>query len=87
MTREFTPANPPKSGNARKLWDWWVEQAKKPPARLTVCRPGHWQRSSGACSYFIQDKRGRTYLVWSVAETIKLKLSDAWMAGGDYHLA
>jgi hypothetical protein len=55
----------PKSGKARKLWDWFTRQeftykwgratkeAGSPPALLCVIRPGHWQRKAGAARYEI----------------------------------
>ena len=53
MPSLFTQDRPPKSGKAKKLWDWFVRETGSAPDSLSVNRPGHWQRSSGTPAYLI----------------------------------
>jgi len=87
----FTPENPPKSGKAKKLWDWWIKHRGDPPLELWLNRPGKWQRAAGACHYGIKPGPGITfYLVWDVDRTLALTPNDAVLAGrqleGHYYL-
>ena len=50
----FTIDKPPKSGKAKKLWDWWIKHRGEPPKELWVNRPGRHQRSAGTCHYGFQ---------------------------------
>ena len=73
----FTPDKPPKSGDAKKLWDWMEEQGATPDV-LWVTRAGRHERAAGRCRYII-DYQNDHYLVWSVKDTLKMRLSDAEM--------
>jgi hypothetical protein len=83
MAFDFTPDNPPKSGNAIKLWRWWEKMNGEPPRYLAVCRPGYWQAACGAAHYIINGR----FLIYSVPDALKQTMQDADYdrATGDYH--
>lgn len=58
--RFFTKDNPPKSGMAKKLWDWFIDQGRDEngypnfvPDSLHINTPGFWQRGAGTPRYLI----------------------------------
>ena len=55
MAQVFTFRNPPRSGYAKKIWDWWILNTGNPPWELIVNRPGKYQRSLGCPSYFVNN--------------------------------
>lgn len=71
--RMFTQDHPPKSGKAKKLWDWF-EKNNEPIRYLHVNRPGFWQRSWGVPNYFIQTQSYNDYVCWDVNKTISKPL-------------
>jgi len=78
MTRRdcFTREHPPKSGDARRLWDWWIKHKGAPPDAIFVLRPGFWQRAAGVPHYSLQF--GPTaYAIWSIEDMLKMDPADA----------
>jgi len=73
----FTREHPPKSGNAKRLWDWWIKHTDEPPEAIHVLRPGYWQRTAGTPRYSIEGQY-KTYSVWDVDETLKITPADGW---------
>jgi hypothetical protein len=73
----FTPNKPPKSGQAKRLWDWWIKHRGEPPLELWVNRPGKWQRAAGTCHYGFQLRGNNAYLVWDVERTLAITPDDA----------
>ncbi len=67
----FTREHPPKSGDAKRLWDWWIKHKGEPPNELFVLRPGFWQRTAGMPHYSLQ-WGPNAYAIWSVEETLKM---------------
>lgn len=84
MQQTFSPDQPPRSGDALRLWRWYEREADRPPRELVVCRPGWHQRAAGAARYVVNGN----ILVYDVAATLQLRLADAVFdrATGDYHL-
>lgn len=89
----FTKENPPKSGTARKLWDWFTEQeftfnygkrtkeSGSPPDILFVVRAGYRQRQAGAARYSI-DWQHTTFYIHDPNATLagdaKALKTDTW---------
>jgi len=67
--QRFTPQNPPRSGDARRLWRWWVARTGQPPDELWVLCPGRHERAAGAAHYVFVSHLV-DYLVWDVDETL-----------------
>lgn len=81
----FTPPDPPRSGTAKRLWDWWIRHEGQPPDELSVVRAGHWQRSQGAAQYIIRYK-GTAYPVWDAELALQATPQDSIYHAGDYLL-
>lgn len=85
----FTREYPPKSGNVKRLWNWWIKQNGEPPDAIWVLRPGFWQRTGGVPYYQIE-WQNTAYSVWDVDTTLKLDLAIVgreglgWMHGDIY---
>lgn len=67
--RMFTQEHPPKSGKAKKLWDWFAKN-NEPILYLYINRPGFWQRGWGVPNYFIESQNHDNYCVWDVNKTL-----------------
>jgi len=74
--QRFAPQNPPRSGDARRLWRWWIAHTGRPPDELWVLRPGRHERAAGTAHYVFVSNRV-DYLVWDVDETLATTPDDA----------
>lgn len=84
----FTPEHPPRSGNVKRLWDWWIRHMGHAPEEIHVARPGINQRNAGAAHYIIRDENTE-YLVYEVDYALQGTPADAipgWPGTGDYML-
>jgi len=67
----FNKKNPPKSGNVRRLWEWWIQHKGGPPATIKLNRPTRTEHLQfGVPRYEIKDQRGILYFIWDVEKAL-----------------
>lgn len=82
MENYFDQNRPPKSGNVKKLWDWYIKHFGVFPDSITANHPGREARAGGTPAYHVCGNRSlapmRNYSIYDLDKVLSKDKVDGY---------